>query len=188
MKSLQLSKPHIIAMVGIPGAGKSQFAENFATTFGAPRLSTQLFDGLVADSDSQRLTWQILDEFLKTKQTLVLDGGTEKRVSRSELIRLARAAGYKVLFVWVQTDLATARSRWLKQYGNDAAFEARLKQFSQPHPSEPCMVISGRYTYASQLRAILKRLADTQQPQSTTPKPSYTSGRQSFFTDRLYNE
>lgn len=184
MHSLQLSKPHIIAMVGIPGAGKSQFAENFAQTFGAPRLSIDMFAQLTDDeTTAQQAVALLLGEFLKTKQTLILDGATEKRVSRSELMRIARAAGYKVLFVWVQTDLATARARWMKQHQNEPLFENRLKQFSQPHPSEPCMVISGRYTYASQLRALLKRLAETQPaPQAHTVAPS----RQAFFASRLH--
>jgi len=39
MKPLSLSKPHVIVTVGIPGSGKSFFAEHFAATFKAPLIS-----------------------------------------------------------------------------------------------------------------------------------------------------
>ncbi|MBI3889304.1 hypothetical protein HY312_01855 [Candidatus Saccharibacteria bacterium] len=38
MKSLNLTKPHLIVVVGIPGAGKTYFGQQFSTTFNAPYL------------------------------------------------------------------------------------------------------------------------------------------------------
>lgn len=177
MKPLQLSSPHIIAMVGVPGAGKSQFAAEFSEMFHAPHLDSSI---LVALSDDEAAvnyaSGALLKELMKTHQTIVFEGATEKRAWRVELAKTARAAGYKVLFVWVQTDLATAKMRWLKANDNDeATFDAKIKQFSPPHPSEPCVVISGRHTYNTQARTLLKRLADVR-PNSigTTPQPHTT--------------
>ena len=36
MKSLSPANPRVLFVVGIPGAGKTYFAEQFAETFGAP--------------------------------------------------------------------------------------------------------------------------------------------------------
>ena len=94
-----------------------------------------------------------------TKQTVILDGSTDQRTNRMRINRLAREYGYKVLFVWVQTDPATAKHRWIKTYGgNDESFERRLKQFSAPHSSESYVVISGRHTLSSQARTVLKQI------------------------------
>lgn len=163
MKSLHLSVPHIIATVGMPGAGKTQFSEQFAEMFGAPRLSAGIFANLSTDDKSiHEATVSVLKEFMKTKQTLVYDGSTEKRIARAELVREARTAGYKVLFVWVQTDLATAKSRWVKSRRNDESeFEHLMRQFSAPHDSEPCVVISGRHTYSTQAKTVLRKLTET---------------------------
>lgn len=163
MKSLKLSSPHIVVTVGIPGAGKTQFATAFAETFGAPLLSTDFFNNFsFKDTDRHAISLTILKEMLKTHQTIVLDGTTERRVWRSEIVKLARSAGYRVLFVWVQTDLATASSRWLKNNDNDQALlDSKLKSFSPPHPSETYVVISGKHTYSTQGRTVLKKLAET---------------------------
>lgn len=171
MKSLQLSAPHIIAMVGIPGAGKTQFATEFAEMFHAPRLDSDILSELSGDAAAVDATaGTLLKELMKTRQTVVFEGATERRVWRAELMKLAQQAGYKVLFVWVQTDAATAKQRWLKARGGDiATFDQKMKQFSAPHDSEPCLVISGRHTFNSQAKALLRRLSE---PRPTAPRPS----------------
>jgi len=177
MKPLQLSSPHIIAMVGVPGAGKSQFAAEFSEMFHAPHLDSGILAALSDDEAAVNYaSGALLKELMKTHQTIVFEGATEKRAWRVELAKTARAAGYKVLFVWVQTDLATAKMRWLKANDNDeATFDAKIKQFSSPHPSEPCVVISGRHTYNTQARTLLKRLADVRPNTiATTPQPHTT--------------
>lgn len=169
MKSLQLSSPHIIATVGIPGAGKSYFATEFAEMFGAPLLQFEKFAELSDDADKVHgVMLAVLAEMMKTRQTIVLDSVTERRVQRAELMKFARNTGYKVMFVWAQTDPGTARSRWMKQHGTDEhAFDAMMKQFSPPHATEPCVVISGKHTLSTQARTVLKRLADSKPVAST---------------------
>ena len=161
MKPLQPSSPHIIALVGAPGSGKSQFAQEFAGMFGAPLIDASRFEELTDDTKKiSEVTLDLLDEFLKTKQTVILDGASDQRVTRMKLSRLAKERGYKLLLIWVQTDLATTKNRWMKQRGGDeAAFERRLKQFSAPHSSESYIVISGRHTFSTQARAVLKKLS-----------------------------
>lgn len=163
MKSLHLSIPHIIATVGMPGAGKTQFSEKFAEIFGAPILSSDKISDLTEDTKlAQEISIGLLKQFMKTKQTIVYDGATEKRVARAELVHMAREAGYKVMFVWVQTDLATAQSRWTKiRRGDESKFEELMRQFSAPHGSESYVVISGRHTYSAQAKTVLRKLTES---------------------------
>ena len=176
MKSLHLSVPHVIATVGMPGAGKTQFSEKFAEMFGAPLLSTDMIEKAVDNPKTAHdVATDLLKQFMKTKQTLVYDGATEKRVNRAELTRIARAAGYKVLFVWVQTDLATAGSRWTKAHkDSETEFEHLMRQFSSPHDSEPYIVVSGRHTYATQAKTVLRKLTESRAAAVT---PSQTIAR-----------
>ncbi len=162
MKSLQLTSPHIIAPVGNPGVGKTHFANQFAEMFEAPKLEYGRLEYSVGDAKlANQITQELLDEFLKTKKTIVFDGPTNKRVSRSELVKKAHKAGYKVLFVWVQTDESTAKSRWLKQHHHDlSAYEEQSRRFSPPHETENYVVISGRHTYSTQARTVLRRLTE----------------------------
>lgn len=147
-------------MVGVPGAGKSQFAAEFAKMFHAPRLDIGLLESVSQDEPAlYAMSLELLREVMKTRQTIVFEGATDKRTRRMELAKLARQAGYKILFVWVQTDIATAQLRWTKTTGgSEADYEAKVRQFSAPHPSEPCVVISGRHTYTTQARTLLRRL------------------------------
>ena len=194
MKPLSLSTPHVIVMVGIPGAGKSYFAEHFAETFSAPlvrlhTLESELYNSPSHDSGenavTKRVASYVFGELLKTQRTIVYDGATDSRTDRTDIARAARAAGYNVLFIWVQTESASARARALKQSANHSAiseeqFDSRIKHFTAPHETEKAVVISGKHTYASQLKIVLKRLIDPREPvvtERTTPPTRPTGPR-----------
>lgn len=174
MKPIVSTKPHLIIMVGIPGSGKSFFAEHFATTFNAPIVS---FDKLrqalfipMALSDEEdiiinRVANYMLDEVLKTGRTVLYEGLTNLRNDRNLIAKKARDADYEPMFVWVQTELIDAKKRATKANGDkpaldDDRFKEKLKQFNSPHPSENPIVISGKHTYASQLKIVLKHLVE----------------------------
>lgn len=167
MKSLALSKPHAIIMVGIPGAGKTYFAEKFADTFGAPFVGINHLQMIVREQEKvEQLAIRELREIAKTKATLVIDGLSDTRMNRSELAKTLRELDYTPLFVWVQVDHDTALQRSTRQHKNAprAALTAdehkkRTKRFSDPHPTEKPVVISGKHTYASQAKTVLKRLS-----------------------------
>lgn len=191
MKSLSLPKPLIIILVGLPGAGKSSFARQFSETFGAPivsydRLRYELFTEPQYSKEEQDILARVanyqLGEILKTKQTCILDGDGAARVDRMRIAKTAKEAGYSTLIVWVQTDEATAKqraTRRLKQkqedkYSNTLTseqYEAFVKKFTAPNHSEPYIVISGKHTYAAQVRVILKRLAQPRQKTVETVSP-----------------
>lgn len=168
MKSLSLTPPHLIVTVGIPGSGKSFFAEKFAATFKAPYIK---YDTLLAVTDgntsiTDMYAGHMLKELFKTGHTILFDGHSDSRAEREALRNLAASAGYKTLFVWTQTDEATAKARFIKasrkngHHAVGARYEALLGAFVPPNEKEqPYVVVSGKHTYATQAKAVLKTLA-----------------------------
>jgi shikimate kinase len=173
MKPLTSANPHAIIIIGIPGSGKSTFADHFADTFQAPIVSqTKLQrDYGLASTAAETLRNAILNEYLKTHRTVLIDGGLNKKKTREELVRRLVKAGYRPLIVWVQTDATEAHRRATRPYPRGSgltseAFDMLLNEFQAPSKKEKMVVISGKHTYASQLKIILKQLAtpDTSEP------------------------
>lgn len=174
MKPLTPASPHAIIMIGIPGSGKSTFADRFADTFQAPIVSqTKLqreYNLSLKGADTLRAS--ILAEYMKTHRTVLIDGGFDGKERREELVRNLVKAGYRPLIVWVQTDTAEAHRRSTRPYPrgsglDDATFDTLLNEFEAPGEKEKMVVISGKHTYTSQLKIILKQLAT---PDHTQPK------------------
>lgn len=191
MRTLSLNKPHLLVMVGIPGSGKSFFADQFAETFNIPlvsfdRIRRELFTepGYTIEEQSRiaKVASYMTGELFKTNGSIIFDGSGSLRSDREILAKVARKAGYEALFIWVQTEPSSAQQRAVKR--KDAVpltteqFNAFVRRFSPPHPSETSIVISGKHTYASQLKHVLKRLVEPRaeapiQPQvAKRPLPS----------------
>ncbi|CAN5423038.1 hypothetical protein BH10PAT4_BH10PAT4_0670 [soil metagenome] len=168
MKQINLATPHFIIMVGIPGSGKSFFAEHFSTTFNAPLISFEQISHIVAKSDTTAgMAELFLVQLLKTRQTIVYEGETSSRVDRQDLAKRARDNDYIPLFVWVQTESVAAKQRSTKQAKinrlTSDQFDAALRKFTPPNASEKAIVVSGKHTYASQLKIVLSRIASERQ-------------------------
>jgi predicted kinase len=167
MKSLSLTQPHLIVMVGVPGAGKSFFAEKFAETFHAPYVSLEkILPFTTTVSDASHLMQQQTTELLKTRQSIILEGDTDTRTERDKLARQARIAGYETLLVWVQTDPITAKSRSVRETKDKTnrtistdEYDRIVKRFTPPSVIEKPTVISGKHTYATQAKIVLKKLS-----------------------------
>jgi predicted kinase len=177
MKSLNLAQPIMMLVVGLPGAGKSFFTKRFSETFGAPvvsvdRIRTELFAQPQFSADENdlidRLALYQLEELLKVKRTLIIDGGCNAKTDRLRLGQLARKAGYVPLVVWVQTHETTAKGRATKrnprrvddQYNVSLSpdlFETFKRKLTPPL-TENYVVISGMHTYNTQAKAVLRKL------------------------------
>jgi len=182
MKSLNLDNPYLIVMVGIPGSGKSFFAENFSNTLKAPLIS---FDRLRKELSKipiqntkeeetiKRVSAYMLDESLKTSKTIIYDGAADTLFERDLLNKKAQKMGYNPLFVWVQTEIMTAKKRAVKPTDNKISmnseqYESKLKRFNVPNRTEKTIVISGKHTYTSQLKIVLNNLTEIPQQKDTT--------------------
>lgn len=162
MKSLSLNRPHAIFIVGLPGSGKTFFAEQFAATFNAPFLNARTIALYTSSVENAELIAEgFANEIVKTKQTFIYEGSLDTRTKRTEFARWARAKGYQPLLIWVQTDQKTAMQRSLKNYDmTREEYEQLTRRFSPPHSSEAPVVLSGKHTYATQAKVVLSRLSD----------------------------
>ena len=182
MKSLQLSKPHLLVMVGMPGSGKSAFATQFAQTFNMPIVDYAALNDMAGDNLelAYRIGDYTIDQLLKTKQSIIIDGPGDKQADRREIARLASHHGYKPLFIWVQTEPLTAEHRAVRQKGatmSKREYDERVAGFEFLTNVEPVLVISGKHTYASQARIVLKKLV-TERPSVAVSKVDTPPPRQ----------
>jgi len=175
MKSLQLEKPHAIIVIGIQGSGKSFFAEKFADTFNAPFVEQAAFMRAAKDLPAaEALVQDMLKQMLKTGRSVVVELALSSRTERAELSKQMRKAGYVPLFVWVQVDTETAMNRAQRGSGISAAdYQTNLRRFNAPHATERALVISGKHTFATQAKAVLKKLSAPRQiiRPSVEPRP-----------------
>lgn len=161
MKQIQSSKSHAILLAGVPGSGKTQFAEQFSETFNAPFIDADLVYAKVDDEAvTTDLTHYTLEQVARTRQTFLYEPRIGSRASRLEFAKWARSAGYEPLVVWVQVDAATSESRSRRAGRSREEYDALAKRFSAPHAQEKAIVISGKHTYASQAKALLTRLSN----------------------------
>lgn len=173
MKSLQLDRPHAIIVIGIQGSGKTFFAEKFASTFNAPFIEQAMFDRSASnEASSKELMSSMLKEMLKTGRSIVVELALPTKTERTELSRELKRAGYEPLYVWVQVDIDTAMTRSYRAVGIDAdEYRDRMRRFSPPHQSERALVISGKHTFATQAKSVLRKLSGPRQ----SPEPPHRS-------------
>lgn len=160
MKSLSLTQPHAIVMVGIPGSGKTFFAKQFSDTFNAPFVTiNDILPHTKNEQSAHHIAHRHLDELLKTKLSLIVELDTATRTARRELATKLRSAGYKPMIVWVQTDPDAAFVRHKRSGNSEESFDGQIRRFSPPHETENPIVLSGKHTFATQARVILKHLS-----------------------------
>lgn len=182
MKSLSLTTPRVIFILGIPGAGKTFFAKKFSETFNAPFVEAEAIRYAIADepqfTPQEQQSVDIiaenqLKELLKTQKTILYEGALESRAARLRLAKTVEASGYEAMFIWVQTEPTTAKqraTRGVRSKNNtkpriisEARFDQLSQRFTAPNALEKAVVISGKHTYASQAKIVLKRLAAARQ-------------------------
>lgn len=189
MKSLSLSRPLIIMTVGLPGAGKTRFSVQFSDMFTCPlvsydRIRRELFNEPTFSDDEfsiiQRVADYQIQELLKTKKTIVVDGAANTRADRTVLRQMAHRHGYATLLVWVQTDPSTCEARSLapRSAGEDTwrspmpkhIFTDLCRRLQPPAVQEQYVVISGKHTYSAQARTVLKRLVPAESASTEVAK------------------
>lgn len=186
MKSLHLTKPHLIVVVGIPGAGKTHFAQQFSSTFNAPFLRYEDLFEFSNDANSVDAIWNyVVDKLTQTRQTALLEGPSNTQAERRIVSDIARRAGYQPLFIWVQTEPATAEMRATRGVGrvkpqfpiSSSEFKERSAQFEPLLKVENYIVISGKHTYASQAKNVLQKLTQTRKEvvkiSTKPPRPTH---------------
>ncbi|HWT39816.1 MAG TPA: hypothetical protein VN081_00890, partial [Dongiaceae bacterium] len=104
----------------------------------------------------------------------------DTKKGRAELEKFLHKAGYQSLFVWVQTEPNEARRRALKPYPkgsglSDSEFREAAAQLEMPQKPEKVVVISGKHTYTTQIKVVLKQLAAKPASQTSKVQPAASS-------------
>jgi predicted kinase len=161
------TQPYLIMIYGAPGSGKTYFAEQFSEKFRAPFLNfndtrRQIFQKPTyspdEDTQMQALSEQILSGVLKSGVMTVVEGGLSTKSDRRKIVKLANSAGYQPLLVWIQTDIKTTKSR-AKANTPAGKIDAIIDALESPTASENPLVISGKHTFDTQVRVILRQLS-----------------------------
>lgn len=175
MKPFEFNLPHLIIMIGIPGSGKSYFANNFAKTFNAPLVSYENIITHFNQSSNEysktldeavvKVMQELVIEISKTKRTIIFDSQLQTGPVVDNIVKIAKQIHYEPLFIWVQTDLETSRKRVNKktskttQPANDF-FDKLVNKFNLvDRYKKNLVVISGKHTYNSQLKIVLNYLS-----------------------------
>lgn len=154
-------QPRALLIFGAPCSGKSTFAEKFAKRFG---IAYYDLDELKANYNlSRKLILMLVEQLAKTGQTIVLEGGVGTEKEREEMEHILKPAGYSVSTVWIQTDIATIRTRLKSKYRSVAkakeVYDAVVPRLEAPSEVENPIILSGKHTFETQLRHILASLA-----------------------------
>lgn len=201
MQTLQLTPPLLILTMGSPGSGKTFFTRQFSDQFNLisiseDRLRFELFEKPLFNKDEQEIIGRILDytleQAMRTKSTIVCDGDFSYATARKRLAELAHKNGYRVLTVWMQTDMQTSHARATKRdrrnpdsrYSfslTDRQFQQIIARLRKPTEKEDFVVISGKHTFKGQSLTVLRKITElyarklhtTPQVMPTTPRAPY---------------
>ena len=176
---LELDSPLLIVMMGLPGAGKTFFARQLANSlnFGyisEDRIRHDVFADPKFNQDEQTVIRKIMgymiEELSRVKRHIILDGRFLNANERQKIHQAMKAADYKSLTVWVQTEEELARKRSSRRdkrkpddkYNNPVSkveFNSSKDKLEKPQEKENFSVISGKHAFRSQSDTVLKRIS-----------------------------
>lgn len=154
-------QPRALLVFGAPCSGKSTFAAKFAKRFG---IAYYDLEELKAQYNlTNKVVFMLVEQIAKTGQNIVIEGciGTERE--REEMRRILRPAGYQIATTWIQTDIATIRSRLKAKYRSVAkakeVYDSTVPRLEAPSEIEAPVILSGKHTFETQLKHILAALS-----------------------------
>lgn len=156
------SKPRALLVFGAPCSGKTTFGEKFAKRF---RLAFYDLNELKEKYGfSRKIILIILEQILKTKQTIVIEGEIATEREREEIRNLIRSYGYDPFLIWIQTDVSTIRTRLKTRYKNVSrakdVYDAAVDKLEAPADFEKPIILSGKHTFDTQARHVISGLAE----------------------------
>lgn len=177
MSKITTTKPLLIMMYGLPGAGKTYFAAELAKTMNAAhvqadRIRYELFEEPRYDKQEDEIVDHLMqymaEEFLSAGVNVIFDINANRLVKRRALRELARKHKAESLLVWLQIDQESAIQRIAhrdRRRNNDkyarpytkATFKEAVGAMQNPK-NEDFVVASGKHTFAMQKTALIKKL------------------------------
>ncbi|MBR3254029.1 AAA family ATPase [Candidatus Saccharibacteria bacterium] len=156
------SNPRALLVFGAPCSGKTSFSTNFAKKYDLA------FYDLDEIRDSNRLSRKnlllIVELVARTGKTLIFEGGLGTEKERTEIRNILRSAGYSPTLIWIQTDINTIRTRLKLRYRSVSkardVYDTSVENLEAPSDHEKPIILSGKHTFETQCRHVLKGLAD----------------------------
>ena len=161
MEGNKMNKSRALLIFGAPCSGKTTFAEKFAQKFG---LAYYDYNELAEEGFSHEAILRVLELIMRTRQSIVLEGGIDTENDRAELRNMLRKHGYEPSLIWVQTDIATLRMRLKSKYRSVAKakeyFDNVTAGMEAPSDFERPIILSGKHTFETQTKHAITGLAD----------------------------
>ena len=156
------SKPRALLIFGAPCSGKSTFAEKFGHKF---NLAVYDFDQLISEHEfTHDEILIILEQILKTNQTILIEGCLDTEKDRIEMRNLLRDHGYEPTLIWIQTNVSTIRSRLKSRFKSVSKakdfYEKAIATIEAPNENEHAIILSGKHTFETQAKHVVAGLAD----------------------------
>ena len=156
------TKPHALLIFGAPCSGKTTFSEKFASKY---HLAFFNLDTIMEENGfSRKNMLTILELIARTQQNVLIEGGLKTEKERGEIKHILRMAGYDVSLVWIQTDIATIRSRLKARFKTvreaKEFYEKEVATIEAPSDLESPIILSGKHTFETQSKHVLSGLAD----------------------------
>ena len=154
-------QPRALLVFGAPCSGKSTFSKKFAK-----RFNLAFFDLEELQSKyhlSRKVILVFIEQIAKTGQTVLIEGCLNTEKDREEVRMVLRAAGYATSTIWIQTDIATIRSRLKARYKNveeaKNTYESMVAALEAPSEAEQPIILSCKHTFETQVKHVLAGLA-----------------------------
>lgn len=162
MKEGNRNKPRALLVFGAPCSGKTTFGEKFAKKF---NLAYYDFGEIMTENGfSEETMLVILSLILRTRQTIIVEGGLETERQRAEMRNLLRSHGYEPALIWIQTDTATIRNRMKSRYRSVSKakqyYEEAISAIEAPTDIEHPIILSGKHTFETQTKHVVSGLAE----------------------------
>ena len=156
------SKPRALLVFGAPCSGKTTFAEKFGKKF---KIADYDLDSLREEHGfSHEQTMVILEQILKTRQTIMVQGGLNTEKERIEMRNMLRENGYEPTLIWIQTDVSTIRTRLKSKFKSVSKakdfYEKAIATMEAPNENEHAIILSGKHTFETQAKHVVAGLAD----------------------------
>lgn len=156
------NKPRVLFVFGAPCSGKTTFSEKFAKKFGLAYYNLDDLENEVGLTREKVL--MILGLVARTGQTFLIEGGINTEKQREEIREALTQDGYIPALIWIQTDVATLRARLKSRFKSVAkakqVYDEAVKEIEAPSDAEKPIILSGKHTFETQARHVIKGLAE----------------------------
>jgi predicted kinase len=179
MLKAQLKSPLLLVLIGYPGAGKTFFTRQLCERLDLVRINQDeiratFFKNPSYDKYEDDIVTSMSDIMLKTLlstgKSIIIDASLDTINERANRRLQAERSGYKVVPIYLQTDVKTAVNRIKlrtktklddKYHGKITreSFERRARRLQKPLESENALTLSGKHTFAAQLATTMKKLS-----------------------------